>query len=639
MVQLQNIDLGKLIAAAGGDPWRINASLQSGRPAQIAELGQAFHNAGQCTAEADNAFVEAYRRFESSWNRDNGEHPINDSAEVQRTIRSLRGQATQLPKIAVDLENIAASLAEAQRTCGVLISTLEAQLTDIDGRIGAAEELERTGHLSAADKEAVDQLINSLELQAIDDTKSTLAQLQSIRAGYSDYLQGSLTNLRTDGYDPTAIQGLDADKTKDQVPDGIPPSGLEAAELADIKRVTNQAVVDQMAKVRAAQKAIDDALATAYTKGQGSPEGQAALARLPQLKKNLADALNDLGKLPDYNNVDPSSVRTSPDGHFVFGYTADGQPMQVTGQLKNGTGEIFDQGTGTYYTFQGGKLVGTRTLDPGRAEATDEPLLTAVTLAVGAPELKAGGEAAWQGLKTLFTREGLASGVGITSDNVLPRAFAAAETRAAAAAQSLATDHPLPLSPTAAVDHPVPLTPSEHAAPPGHEPALAGGGAHTARPPAYEVPPPLPSDSPLFDGYHPVEPGPEFTTADGRLVYPDDSLPTKPYAIPGTVIPNAQLSAGTELGRFGYPGGAYLAPDRTPFAQLSLPPDGLLKPYYRYVVDDPTKLPPGWHIEQSQAAPWFHQPGGGTQYRIIDEFGNNGSVEELVRWGFLRRIN
>ncbi|EUA16021.1 hypothetical protein I553_0996 [Mycobacterium xenopi 4042] len=151
--------------------------------------------------------MEAYRRFESSWNRDNGDHPINDSAEVQRTIRSLRGQAAQLPKIAVDLENIAASLAEAQRTCGVLISTLEAQLTDIDRRIGAAEELDRTGNLSAADQEAVDQLINSLELQAIDDTKSTLAQLQSIRAGYSDYLQKSLTNLRTDGYDPTAIQG------------------------------------------------------------------------------------------------------------------------------------------------------------------------------------------------------------------------------------------------------------------------------------------------------------------------------------------------------------------------------------------------------------------------------------------------
>jgi hypothetical protein len=476
-VQLHNIDLGKLIAAAGGDPWQVNASLQSGRPAQIAQLGQAFHNAGQCTAEADNAFVEAYRRFEASWNRDNGEHPINDSAEVQRTIRSLRGQATQLPKIAVDLENIAAALAEAQRTCGVLVSTLEAQLTEIDKQIGAAEELEKTGHLSAADKEALDQLIASLEHTAIDDTKSTVAQLQSIRAGYSEYLQKSLTNLRTDGYDPDAIHGVDAEQPKDQVPGDIPPSGLEASELADIKRVTNQAVVDQMAKVRAAQKAVDDALATAYTKGPSSPEGQAALTSLPQLKKNLADALNDLGNLPDYTIIDPSTLRTSPDGHFLFGYTADGQPVQVTGQLKNGTGEIFDQGTQTYYTFKDGKLIGTRTLDAGRAEGTDEPLLTAVTLAVGAPALKAGGEAAWQGLKTLLERQVLGSGADITSDNVLPRAVAAAETRAQGAAQGLATDHPLPPSPTATSDHPVPLTTSEHPLPgtSSHAPGEHGG--------------------------------------------------------------------------------------------------------------------------------------------------------------------
>jgi hypothetical protein len=638
-VQLHNIDLGKLIAAAGGDPWQVNASLQSGRPAQIAELGQAFHDAGQCTAEADNAFVEAYRRFEASWNRDNGEHPINDSAEVQRTIRSLRGQATQLPKIAADLGNIAATLAEAQRTCAVLISTLEAQLTDIDRQIGAAEELEKTGHLSAADKEAVDQLIASLEHAAIDDTKSTVAQLQSIRAGYSEYLQESLTNLRTDGYDPDAIHGVDAEQPKDQVPGDIPPSGLEASELADIKRVTNQAVVDQMATVRAAQKAIDDALATAYTKGPGSPEGQAALTSLPQLKKNLADALNDLGNLPDYNNIDPSTIRTSADGHFLFGYTADGQPVQVTGQLKNGTGEIFDQRTQTYYTFKDGKLTGTRTLDPGRAEATDEPLLTAVTLAVGAPELKAGGEAAWQGLKTLFTREALASGTDITSDNVLPRAVAAAETRAQSAAQGLATDHPLPPSPTATSDHPVPLTTGEHPPPTTHEPGLAGGATHTAPPVAGEVPHPLPSDSPLFDGYHAIEPGPEFTRADGSLIYPDDSLPSKPYAIPGTVIPDAHLPAGTELGRFGYPSGAYLAPEGTRFAEVSLPPASAAKPYYQYVVNDPTALPPGWHIEQSQAAPWFHQPGGGTQYRVIRPDGKNGSVADLVAFGVLRQVS
>lgn len=44
-----------------------------------------------------------------------GEHPINDSAEVQRVTASLGLQAAQLPAIAVDLENVAAALVEVQR--------------------------------------------------------------------------------------------------------------------------------------------------------------------------------------------------------------------------------------------------------------------------------------------------------------------------------------------------------------------------------------------------------------------------------------------------------------------------------------------------------------------------------------------
>src|SRR5579875_3650220 len=80
-MQLQNISLGKLITAAGGDPWAVNNSIQSGHPEQIADLAQAFHNAGQCTTESRNAFADARSRFEASWNRETGEHPINDSAE------------------------------------------------------------------------------------------------------------------------------------------------------------------------------------------------------------------------------------------------------------------------------------------------------------------------------------------------------------------------------------------------------------------------------------------------------------------------------------------------------------------------------------------------------------------------------
>lgn len=135
-MQLRHINIRALIAEAGGDPWAIEHSLHAGRPAQIAELAEAFHAAGRCTAEANAAFEEARRRFEASWNRENGEHPINDSAEVQRVTAALGVQSLQLPKIGVDLENIAADLAEAQRAAAGRIATLESQLHRIPNNIG-----------------------------------------------------------------------------------------------------------------------------------------------------------------------------------------------------------------------------------------------------------------------------------------------------------------------------------------------------------------------------------------------------------------------------------------------------------------------------------------------------------------------
>ena len=114
-MQLRYISIPALIAEAGGDPWAINQRLQAGRPAQVSDLAHAFHDAGRCATESSNAFDEARRRFEASWNRESGDHPINDSAEVQRVTKSLGTQSLQLPKIGVDLEKIAAALAEAQK--------------------------------------------------------------------------------------------------------------------------------------------------------------------------------------------------------------------------------------------------------------------------------------------------------------------------------------------------------------------------------------------------------------------------------------------------------------------------------------------------------------------------------------------
>jgi pimeloyl-ACP methyl ester carboxylesterase len=227
-MQLRYISTPDLIAEAGGDPWAVNQSLQAGRPAQISNLAQAFHDASRCTAESAAAFEDARRRFEASWNRVDGDHPITSSAEVQRTIASLGAQSSQLPKIAVVLQNVAVGLAEVQHAGTVSIRSLESQLQQLDSLLGHALEVEKGAEL-ADDLFALDALIHALEQQAIDDTASALEQLRSQRRGYSDFLRTSLTTLRTDGYDPAVLQAVNAPEAEE--PETLPAPGSSAEDV------------------------------------------------------------------------------------------------------------------------------------------------------------------------------------------------------------------------------------------------------------------------------------------------------------------------------------------------------------------------------------------------------------------------
>jgi len=112
--------------------------------------------------------------------------------------------------------------------------------------------------------------------------------------------------------------------------------------------------------------------------------------------------------------------------------------------------------------------------------------------------------------------------------------------------------------------------------------------------------------------------------------------PGKDYAIPGTQK-IVDIPPGTAVDRYGYEGGAWLSPQGTPLTARSLPPDTVpMKPHLAYeVTGDP--LPAGWKIEESVVAPWFGEAGYGTQYKIIDQFGDEGTVEELIDIGYLIR--
>lgn len=138
-MQLRYLVRQELVTAAGGDPWKLDETIQSGSPGEIGELATTFYNAGVCIGETSDEFNQAKKRFEDAWDRDDGgAHPINDSAEVQRATESLHLDREQLARISVDLQKISASLAEAQKTSAASISSLETSLQQIDNAIDAA---------------------------------------------------------------------------------------------------------------------------------------------------------------------------------------------------------------------------------------------------------------------------------------------------------------------------------------------------------------------------------------------------------------------------------------------------------------------------------------------------------------------
>lgn len=87
-----------------------------------------------------------------------------------------------------------------------------------------------------------------------------------------------------------------------------------------------------------------------------------------------------------------------------------------------------------------------------------------------------------------------------------------------------------------------------------------------------------------------------------------------------------RLSAGTEIDRFGDENGnlTYLA--GIPFAERSLVPEWVNRPYHVYELTEPLEVLTGIAI------PWFEQPGGGTAYLLPN------SVEELLDSGELVEI-
>ncbi|RAH60013.1 hypothetical protein BO85DRAFT_511136 [Aspergillus piperis CBS 112811] len=91
---------------------------------------------------------------------------------------------------------------------------------------------------------------------------------------------------------------------------------------------------------------------------------------------------------------------------------------------------------------------------------------------------------------------------------------------------------------------------------------------------------------------------------------------------------------GSCVDRFGSPYGGFLAPLGTKYSARAIPPKNLIKypnspqfNYYVYKVKQPLIA------QKGDIAPWFGQPGGGTQYYVAS------GLENLVKYGVLEPTN
>ncbi|MFJ6196756.1 TNT domain-containing protein [Micromonospora sp. NPDC092111] len=227
-----------------------------------------------------------------------------------------------------------------------------------------------------------------------------------------------------------------------------------------------------------------------------------------------------------------------------------------------------------------------------------------------------------------------------------------------------------------------PRPPGGDPGPPGGQPGLAGGGrAPQPEPPRSLCRPGLPPNAPATTQFHdnnrllgpaqlpqesPVGPllagyqrfGAQtasrwlvnYTTGNpATLLFPPESgYLLGPHGEP--IKQRQTMLTGYRLDRFGFPGGAFLAPLGTPFSSRSLAPQSLNTPplpppppgvpsaaplanYHTYCVLKP------FDVDSGPIAPWFAQPGLGTQFQLnpayLPQAGSTLNVQWLIDHDYL----
>jgi hypothetical protein len=153
--------------------------------------------------------------------------------------------------------------------------------------------------------------------------------------------------------------------------------------------------------------------------------------------------------------------------------------------------------------------------------------------------------------------------------------------------------------------------------------------AEPVEPPSRDLPPPAPpltikprEPQPTMAMAAPAqsvavrEPEPSRPATQTTQRWPIQPLPGEP---PLTLFRGkrlTELAPGTEIDRFGDPDGNLTYAAGTPYAERSLVPEWIERPFHTYRVARPLQVLSG------SAIPWFEQTGGGTAYLLPESVGD-----------------
>ncbi|WP_051021516.1 putative alpha/beta hydrolase [Nocardia araoensis] len=194
--KLSVLSLPELTKEAGGDPWQLQDQLLAGKRDRINAMAEAFHRSGSNAGEADSAFDTARKHFQDAYTSGDRSDVIDDSAVVKDVKARLHGSADALGKIGTHLEEIAASLADAQNKTHPPIDALNHWLTELES------EYLKFLPFGLPDVQRRQQLLQSIKKTAVSAVAATYRQMKRTVEGYENILDARMKELEKTGYLP-----------------------------------------------------------------------------------------------------------------------------------------------------------------------------------------------------------------------------------------------------------------------------------------------------------------------------------------------------------------------------------------------------------------------------------------------------